>query len=246
MLSRKVPIPSPHLAPQPTHSCFLALAFPCTGAYSLYKNKGLSSQWWPTRPPSAIYAARDRALAVRVSSYCCSSYRVADPFSSLGTFTSSIGDPVFHPIADCEHPLLYLAGTGIASWETAISGFCQQNLSGIFNSVWVWWLFMGWIPGWNSLWMVFPSVSAPNFVSVSSSMGILFPIQRRNKVSTLWSSFFLSILLSFFPLDGFRSFVKDQVTIGEWVHFWVFTSIPVPYTMQFLSQLLCSIAWGQG
>ena len=67
------------------------------------------------RPPSAIYAARDRALAVRVSSYCCSSYRVADPFSSLGTFTSSIGDPVFHPIADCEHPLLYLAGTGIAS-----------------------------------------------------------------------------------------------------------------------------------
>ena len=73
---------------------------------------------------------------------------------------------------------------------------------------------MGWIPGWNSLWMVFPSVSAPNFVSVSSSMGILFPIQRRNKVSTLWSSFFLSILLSFFPLDGFRSFIKDQVTIG--------------------------------
>jgi hypothetical protein len=29
---------------------------------------------------------------------------------------------VFHPIDDCEHPLLYLPGTGIASQEIAISG----------------------------------------------------------------------------------------------------------------------------
>jgi hypothetical protein len=36
---------------------------------------------------------------------------------------------VFHPIADCEPPLLYLPGTGIASQETAISGSCQQNLA---------------------------------------------------------------------------------------------------------------------
>jgi hypothetical protein len=41
---------------------------------------------------------------------------------------------VFHPIDDCEHPLLYLPGTAIASQETDISGSCQQNLSGIFNS----------------------------------------------------------------------------------------------------------------
>jgi hypothetical protein len=41
-----------------------------------------------------------------VSSYCCSSYRVADPFSSLGTSSSSsIGGPVFHPIDYCENPL---------------------------------------------------------------------------------------------------------------------------------------------
>jgi hypothetical protein len=32
---------------------------------------------------------------------------------------------VFHPIADCEHPLLCLPGTGIASQETAISGCCK-------------------------------------------------------------------------------------------------------------------------
>ena len=118
-----------------------------------------------------------RAPGVLVSSYCHSTYRVADPFSSLGTFSSSsIGGPVIHPIADCEHPLLYLPGSGIASQERAMSGFCQQNLAGICNSVWVWWLYMGWILRWGSLWIVFPSISAPNFVSVTPFMGILFPI----------------------------------------------------------------------
>jgi hypothetical protein len=38
---------------------------------------------------------------------------------------------VFHLIDDCEHPLLYLPGTGIASQETAITGSLQQNLFGI-------------------------------------------------------------------------------------------------------------------
>jgi hypothetical protein len=130
ILSRKSPIPSLCPAHQPTHSRFLALAFPCTGEYNLCKTS------LPTRPSSATYAARDTALGVLVSSYCCSSYRVTDSFSSLGTFSSSsIGGPVFHTIDDCEHPLLYLPGTGTASQETAISGFFQQNLAGICNSV---------------------------------------------------------------------------------------------------------------
>ena len=102
---------------------------------------------------------------VLVSSYCCSSYRVADPFSSLGTFSSSsIGGPVFHLIDHYEHPLLYLPGTGITSQERAISGSCQQNLADICNSVWVCWLFMGWISMWGSLWMVLPSVSVLNYI----------------------------------------------------------------------------------
>jgi hypothetical protein len=42
--------------------------------------------------------------------------------------------------------------------------------------------------------MVHPFVSALHFVSVISSMGVLFPILRRGKVSTLWSLFFLSFL----------------------------------------------------
>ena len=39
--SKKYPLP-PH---QPTHSYFLALAFPYTGAQSLQRTKGLSSHW---------------------------------------------------------------------------------------------------------------------------------------------------------------------------------------------------------
>jgi hypothetical protein len=54
---------------------------------------------------------------------------------------------VFYLIDDCEHPLLYLTGTGLASHEPAISGSFQQNLAGMCNSVCVWWLIMGWIPG---------------------------------------------------------------------------------------------------
>jgi hypothetical protein len=50
---------------------------------------------------------------------------------------------VFHPIDDCEHPLLYLPGTGKASQEIALSGSFQENLAGICNSVYVWWLILG-------------------------------------------------------------------------------------------------------
>jgi hypothetical protein len=40
----KIPYPLPHpCAPQPTHSWFLALAFPYTGAQNLHRNKSLSS-----------------------------------------------------------------------------------------------------------------------------------------------------------------------------------------------------------
>ena len=71
-------------------------------------------------------------LGVLLSLYCCSTYRAADPFSSLGDFSSfPMGGPVFHLIDDREHPLLYLASTGIASYEIAITGSLQQNLSGI-------------------------------------------------------------------------------------------------------------------
>ena len=124
------------------------------------------------------------AVGVLVSSYCCSTYRVADPFSSFGAFSSSsIGGHVFHPIEDCEHPLLYLPGTGIASYETAISVSFQQNLAGIFNSVCVWWLIMGWIPRLGSLWIVHPFCG-----SHISQAGLLFAMTPRITLK-FWASY---------------------------------------------------------
>jgi hypothetical protein len=147
------------------------------------------------------------ALGVLVSSYCCSSYGAANPFSSLGTFSSSfIGDPVLHPMDGCKHPLLYLSGTGRASQETTISGYCQQALVGIHNSVWVWWLYMGCIPRWGHLWMVILSVCALNFICVTLPMSILFPLLRRIEISTLWSSFFLSFMCFANCILGIPSF----------------------------------------
>ena len=73
---------------------------------------------------------------VLVGSYCCSSYGAVNPFSSLGPFSGSfIRDPVLCPMDGCEHPLLYLSSTSRTSQETDVSGFCQQALVGIHNSV---------------------------------------------------------------------------------------------------------------
>jgi hypothetical protein len=89
---------------------------------------------------------------------------------------------------------------------TAISGSFQRNLAGICDSVWVWWLIMGWISRWDSLWMVHPLIFVSNFVSVTPSIGILFPVLRRNEVSTRWSSFFLIFLCFANCILGILSF----------------------------------------
>jgi hypothetical protein len=114
--------------------------------------RSLSFQWWSTRPSSDTYAARDELWVVLFSSYCCSTYRVAEPYYLLGTFSnSSIGGTVFQPIADCENPLLCLLGPGITSQETFISGSFQQNLASVCNGVSIWRLIMGWILRYGSL-----------------------------------------------------------------------------------------------
>ena len=102
----------PHTLPHPLLHPPTPTSWPCRSPVLRHIKfawlMGLSFHWWLTRPSSDTYAARVKSSGVLVSSYCCSTYRVADPFSSLGTFSSSsIGGPVFHPIADCEHPLLY-------------------------------------------------------------------------------------------------------------------------------------------
>jgi hypothetical protein len=154
MLSQKSPIPFPPTpTPLPTHSHFLALRSQVLRHIKFVRPMGLSFHWWPTRPSSDTYAARDTSsVGVLVSSYCCSTYRVADPPSSLGSSSSSsTGGPVVHPIIDGEHLLLCLLGPSLVSQETTISGSFQQTLASVCNGVIVWRLIMGWIPRYGSL-----------------------------------------------------------------------------------------------
>jgi hypothetical protein len=119
---------------------------------------------------------------------------------------------VFHPIDDCEYPLLYLPGTGIASQEIAISGSCQLNLAGICNSVWVWWIYMGWIPGWDSLWMVLSSVSAlfiiasnwkaPRCPSAEKWIQKMWYIYTMEYYSAIKNNEFMKFLSKWMDLEG--------------------------------------------
>jgi hypothetical protein len=127
MLSQKSPIPTPAI-PYPPTPPFWPWRSPVLGHIKFASPMGLSFHWWPTRPSSDTYAARDKSSGVLVSSHCCSTHRVAVPFSSLGNFSSSsIGGRVTHPIADCEHPLLCLLGPGIVSQETATNPILNHH-----------------------------------------------------------------------------------------------------------------------
>ena len=143
--------PSPALLPCPPIPTSWPWHCPVLGHIKFASPMGLSLQRWPTRPSFDTYAAKDKSSQVLVSSYCCSTYRVAVPFSSLGNFSSSsIGGRVTYPRADCDHPLLCLLGPGLVSQETAISGSFQQNLATVCNGVSIWKLIMGRIPEYGN------------------------------------------------------------------------------------------------
>jgi hypothetical protein len=72
-------------------------------------------------------------------------------------------------------------------------------------------LIMGWIPGYGSLCMVHPFVSAPNFVSVTPSLGVLFPLLRRGIVSTLQNEF-MKFLGKWMDLEGI---ILSEVTRSQ-------------------------------
>jgi hypothetical protein len=55
-----------------------------------------------------------------------------------------------------------------------------------------------------------PFISAPNFVSVTPSKGVLFPLLRRGIVSTLQSSFFLSFIQNHILMNMFI-FLKQML-----------------------------------
>jgi len=143
--------------------------------------------------------------------YCCSSYGVANPFSSFSPFNnSSIGDPVLSSMVGCKHPPPYLSGSGRASQETALSGSCQHALLGIRNSDWVWWLCI-WVDPQvgQSLDGLSFSLYSTLCSTQNAPVSILFPFLRRTEASTIWSSFVLSFMWNFIIiLENFSSFLS--------------------------------------
>jgi hypothetical protein len=120
MLYPKPPIPSPAILPKPPTPASWPWHSPVVG-HMIFEIPGVSPPFdgWLGHPLLHMQLEKQFLGWVLVSSYCCSTYRVADPFSYLSAFTSSfMGGPVFHPIDDCEHPLLYLPGIGIESQES--------------------------------------------------------------------------------------------------------------------------------
>ena len=84
---------------------------------------------------------------------------------------------------------MYLSCTSRASQVTAISYIQLQSAkylcaSIILTGFVMGWISMGWITRWGSLWMVFPSVCAPHFVS--PSVGVYSPSKKNQRIHTLF------------------------------------------------------------
>jgi hypothetical protein len=132
---------------------------------------------------------------VLVGWYCCSSYGVAKPFISYSPCTNSTtGDVVNSSMVSWEHPPLYLAGTDKASKEAL-----YQAMSACTS----------WHPqclGLVTIYGMDPQVRhsldgisfslCSTFVSIYAPVRIVFPLLRRAKALTFWSSFFLRFMLS--------------------------------------------------
>jgi hypothetical protein len=128
MLSPNPPIPSCSMLPNPLTPASWPWHPPVLGhvIFTIPRASPPIDGW--LGHPLLHMQPKTQFWGVLVSSYHYSSYRDADTFSSLGTFSSSfIRDPVIHPIDNCGHPLLYLPGLGIDSHERAILRSCQQN-----------------------------------------------------------------------------------------------------------------------
>jgi len=209
----------------PTHSHLPALTFPNTGASSLDRTKDLSSHWCPTRPSSATYADRSRTVyswdsgssGGLVDWYYCSSYGAKSPFSSFNPYSNcSNGDPFsvqWFAVSVCLcfcKALTEPLGRQLYQDPVSMHFLAFPIVSGFGIYIWDGSL------SWGSLWMAFPSDSAPRFVSIFSPVSILFPIIRRTETFTLWHSFFLSFMWSVNFIVGILIF--DLISSYQWVH----------------------------
>jgi hypothetical protein len=82
------PYPPLHFPTDP-FPCFWPWRSPVLGHIEFVCPMNLSFQRWLTRPSFDTYATRVKSSGVLVSSYCCCTYRVADLFSSLDTFSTT-------------------------------------------------------------------------------------------------------------------------------------------------------------
>jgi uncharacterized membrane protein len=64
--------------------------------------------------------------------------------------------------------------------------------------------------------MVHPFILAPNFVSVTPSIGVLFPILRRNEVSTLQSSFLIFLYFANCILDILSLWANSHLSVSAY------------------------------
>ena len=101
----------------------------------------LHMQLEPWVPPCVLFAWWFSPWELQgwglVGRYCCSSYGVANPFSSLGPFSNSSNrDPLLSSMVGFQHPPLYLSGSGKASQESAIYFVASTIVSGFGNCIW--------------------------------------------------------------------------------------------------------------
>jgi hypothetical protein len=75
--------------------------------------------------------------------------------------------------------------------------------------------------------MVFLSVSTPPFVTIFPPLSILFSLKRRTESSTLWSSFFLSFMLSVNCIFGIPGFwVNNHLSVSAYHVYSFVTGLP--------------------
>jgi hypothetical protein len=186
-----------------THSCLLALAFPYTGVLNTLRHKGLFSHRCPTRPSSVTYAASAMGpsmcilwLVVQYLGVPGGGVWLVDTVApSMGLQPPSSMDPpsrilrsvqwlaasiclcIFQALAESLRRQLYHASISKHFLAPTIYG---PGLVTVY----------GMISRWGSLWMAFPSFSAPHLVSIFPPVHILFPLLRCTEAFRFWSFFF--------------------------------------------------------
>jgi hypothetical protein len=74
---------------------------------------------------------------------------------------------------------------------------------------------MGWIPRYGSLWMAFPSISAPHIVSIFLPVGILLNLLKSSEESIFWFSFFLRVNMVYELNLGYPKLLGQYPFINE-------------------------------